>query len=245
MQSPEGFRFEPNPPELHHLFGEDHQWLWPDEDESLAGDLPTLLDLDNHVLPAVSLRIAKLGEEEAVVPSVCVQAGGAIGAWPKRLSMFFDHVYTFEPYPPSFRCLAHNAPELNVHKYNAALGAKHGTATMDFPEHRARSATGKENIGGFRVVGEGDVPVLTIDDLYLNARVDLIMLDLEGFEKFALEGASRTIDEYRPIVVLEDKPGCCETFGYKVGDCEKMLISQFGYRSARRFHGNRDVMVLP
>jgi len=237
------FHFEPNPRELeqyHFAIKDlDHmtrsmEWLWPDEDESLAGDLPTLCDVDTEVLPYIPEDRRR----------VVLQAGGAIGAWPKRFSQLFDLVYTAEPYPPSFHCLTVNAPELNIIKMNVALGNEHRMVKMDFPEHRERSATGKENIGGFRVVGSGDIPMLKIDDFNF-PMLDLIYLDLEGYELMALRGAERTIRECKPWIVLEDKASCSRRYGYEPGEIEQYLKQEFGYRTVKRFHGQRDVLIAP
>lgn len=229
------YRWEPNPPELHEFFGADFQWKWPDEDESLAGDLPTLLHVRDEVYPHLRKDRTR----------ICIQAGGAIGAWPKFFARAFEEVYTFEPYPPSFHCLAVNAPELNVHKYNAALGDHHQFVHMDFPEHRQRSETGKENIGGFRCFfdpGVATIPTFRIDDLALPV-LDLLYLDLEGFEIFALKGGIDTIRRCRPTIVMEDKGGCM-TYGHKVGDVERYLHAEADYRTIKRFHGTRDVLLV-
>jgi hypothetical protein len=98
------------------------------------------------------------------------------------------------------------------------------------------------NFGGFRVLKGGDVPVLPID-VFEFPLCGLLMLDIEGYELFALRGAVETIKRCKPVIVLEDKHGCCTDFGYKVGDCEKFL-AQFGYQTYKRFHGGRDVIVL-
>ena len=226
----DGFRWERNP---LPYFGDLKWWLWPDEDESLAGDLPTLLDVDNEVLVHVPEDRRR----------VVVQAGGAVGVWPKRFAQLFDLVYTFEPYPPSFLCLTANCTELNVIKFNAALGDKHQMIKMDFPEHRARSRTGKENIGGYRVIGAGDIPVLRLDDFNF-PMLDLLYLDLEGYEIFCLQGGINMIRQCQPYIVMEDKGGCM-TYGHQVGDVEKYLHAEAGYTTIKRFHGNRDVMLRP
>lgn len=223
-----------NENELLDLFPETKAWMWPDEDESLAGDLPTVRDIDTEVLPHLP------ADRRATV----LQAGGAVGIWPKRFAQLFDIVYTFEPYPPSFQCLAFNAPEAHIIKFNAALGDVHRMIKMDFPEHRARSRTGKENIGGFRVIGAGDIPMLKIDDFNF-PRLDLLYLDLEGYELMALKGGIKMIRACNPYIVMEDKAGCCQTFGYQVGDVEKYLAAEAGYRTIKRFHGGRDVMLAP
>lgn len=211
-------------------FPADFHFLWPRRDESLHGDIPTLKDLDEHVFPIVQKRAV-------------IQAGGAMGMWAKRMAQVFGEVYTFEPTPDSFYCCSFNCPEDNIHCFNAALGDERGMVNMQFPEHRARSATGKDNLGGFRCFEGGSIPTLRIDDLAL-PYCDLIFLDLEGYEMFALRGGAKTIAEHQPVIIMEDK-GCSAAFGYAKGDVEKYLAQVHGYRTLKRFHGGRDVICVP
>ena len=215
----------------HPYFDETFKFLWPRQDESLHGDIPTLAQLDTEVFPLVKNK------------GVVVQAGGAMGMWAKRMSQVFDVVYTFEPTPQSFNCLAFNCPEENIVAFNAALGSEPGMVNMQFPEHKARSKTGKDNFGGFRCFPGGYIPTMKLDDLKLPG-CDLLFLDLEGFEMFALMGAIKTINDHHPVIVMEDK-GCSRVFGYQKGDVEKYLQSEAGYRTHGRFHGDRDVICVP
>lgn len=43
-------------------------------------------------------------------------------------------------------------------------------------------------------------------------RLDLIKIDVEGSEWRVLEGASRTLDRFRPLVVTEYNPACAEAY---------------------------------
>ena len=47
--------------------------------------------------------------------------------------------------------------------------------------------------------------VVRLDSLALTG-VDYIKVDCEGFEYRVLQGAEQTVREYRPIVVIEQKP---------------------------------------
>jgi hypothetical protein len=114
---------------------------------------------------------------------------------------------------------------------------------MGFPEHRARSTTGKDNFGGFRCLEGGHIPILRVDDLAL-PHCDLMMLDLEGYELFALKGALNTITRCKPVIVMEDK-GCSKVFGYEKGRVEQWLAQNAGYKTLKRFHGGRDVVCVP
>ena len=202
------------PPEL--------KLLWAAGDKKLHGDLPTVQHLDEHVFPLVPEK------------GVAVQAGGAMGVWAKRMSQVFQDVYTFEPNPQSFYCTSFNNPEENVHAYNAALGNERKMIKVGTPGNEI-------NYGANRVVGDGPVPTLRVDDLGLN-RCDLLMLDIEGFELFALQGAFETIKAHGPLIVLEDK-GCSRDFGYQKGKVEMYLKNKQGYETHSRFHGGRDVIL--
>lgn len=163
---------------------------------------------------------------------VAVQAGGNCGLWPKDMAGKFRLVYTFEPDPMNFRCLAANVPEENVFKFNAALGNKRGTVGL----YRYEA-----NVGAHYVNEAGDIPVLCIDDLGLRA-CDLIYLDIEGCELQALYGAQHTIQRHRPTIVIEEKPGQPDRYGSAIGDAER-FICQFGYKVVERLH--RDVVMVP
>lgn len=53
-----------------------------------------------------------------------------------------------------------------------------------------------------------------LDDLFRRAsRVDFIKLDCEGYEYFALRGGEATIRQWRPVIIVEQKPGRGSGFG--------------------------------
>lgn len=127
---------------------------------------------------------------------VCVQAGGNFGVWPWLLSPHFEEVLTFEPNPTNFALMRQNlAGTENVFCLEAGLGASPTKAQM----HMSR-----RNHGAHRIKFDtpGDIEVMTLDSLALTA-LDLLDLDIEGAEPYALEGAKETIAKYRPTVVIE------------------------------------------
>jgi hypothetical protein len=56
---------------------------------------------------------------------------------------------------------------------------------------------------------------------YDQANISIIHLDLEGFEEYALRGARKTIERYRPLLILETVPKNLD--GYRV---ERQLEEQ-------------------
>jgi FkbM family methyltransferase len=140
----------------------------------------------------------------------CVQAGGNQGMYPRLLSRKFKRVFTFEPDPLNFHCLVKNCQNDNIVKLNAALGDKHGL--LDVTRHSM------VNTGMHKVGAGSSIPTMLIDDLELPS-CGLIALDIEGYERFALHGAVKTIEKCRPVIVAE-----------MPGTEVKELLKELGYR---------------
>lgn len=147
-----------------------------------------------------------------------IQAGGHCGLWPKKLSKHFENVYTFEPCQHNFRALMANVTEKNIFAARGVLGA--------FP-HFVGLHVNEKNTGGHWVEGSGNIPVYTIDGLFLKD-VSLIALDVEGSELFALQGAIRTIDECSPVIVFEDNGNSSFKGGYEPIEIYDLLLG-LGY----------------
>ena len=70
-----------------------------------------------------------------------------------------------------------------------------------------------EMVTEFKVSGrshvrvDGDPPGLLVDmvplDIYEFTEVDLIKIDVEGFEAHVLKGAEKTIKKWKPLIVIE------------------------------------------
>lgn len=158
-------------------------WLWPAQDEHLWAC-------------AFDYTILKMAMEHTTTRRSVIQAGGACGTFPNWLSQGFERVYTFEPDPENFTCLAANCQQKNVIKFQCALGAEARGVSL---------SNDKPSNAGMHHIGSGDdVRMLAGDDLELTD-VDLIQLDVEGAEFMALHGLTRTIERSHPVVVIEQK----------------------------------------
>lgn len=155
--------------------------------------------------------------------ALAIQAGGNLGFFPWKFSSRFDVVLTFEPEPLNFYCLSHNVQEDNVVKIQACLGSEHKWVNIRNPDnsHVGLCEVDRDN------TANGNIPTLTIDSLMVPA-CDLIQLDLEGYEYFALLGAEDTIKKYRPVIVLE-MTGHETKYGVEAGLIDKTLAN-WGYR---------------
>lgn len=195
-------------------------FFWPDDDDHCWRRLP-----------------AEVGDIAVAIPFVTktdlvVQAGGNVGIWANALSHVFTRVLTFEPDADNYECLVKNVVP-TVEHYNAGLG-----------ETPSRAAITKwpENSGAHYISPEatdGGIEIITVDSLDLPA-CDLIILDIEGYEPFALRGAEQTIRRFNPVIMLEEK-GLCEKYGLPT-DAASSWLGDLGYKVKKKIH--RDLVMV-
>ena len=131
-----------------------------------------------------------------MVKKVAIQAGGNVGVWPREFSKYFEKVISFEPDELNFECMVKNTGNIdNLEIYNTALGDKAGLGALNRVSY---------NCGAHYLKNGDEFQVMTIDSLCLDS-CDLIQLDVEGFELNALKGAQKTIEEFKPVIMVEDK----------------------------------------
>jgi FkbM family methyltransferase len=167
-----------------------------------------------------------------------VQAGGNLGIFPKRLAEDFDRVVTFEPDHGLFAKLKVNAWESNVHAIRAALGRERTPVSLS---RKRRDASGRPTHEGLtHVSGAGSIPQTRLDDMDLKA-CDLLYLDIEGYELYALQGAESTIARHRPVIGVEVNRNI-EFYGHTADELRSWITSR-GYKLA--FALNSDEVYTP
>lgn len=191
-------------------------WVWPTDDVSCWKYMISHPDLPQLISSHVNDK------------QVCVQAGGNMGYYIKQYANLFDSVYTFEPEPINFFCLNQNIQEENVFKFQACVGYDRNLVDLKIKVL---------NRGKNHVNGVGKIPTLRIDDLNLTV-CNLIHLDIEGFEFFALKGAVDTITRCKPVVVLEFFNKCATRYNYTLEDVEN-LMSSLGYALLKTYEEER------
>ncbi len=149
------------------------------------------------------------------------------------------HVYAIEPGFGEVLGKTISANGLsNTTVIEAAAGSSRGTSTMHLSEYAAESSLIEGHCGEETVTVE--VAVDTIDNIVKSRgleRVDLIKVDIEGFEEEALEGSREVIDAFRPkwtISSYHKDPqgrlqhdrlvGWLRAAGYEVREIEKKHI---------------------
>lgn len=161
---------------------------------------------------------------------VAVQAGGYVGVFPQSLSKYFNEVVTFEPVPENWECLVKNTENVsNISRHNCALGNKQESVKIKVAK--------PGNCGAIQLEAckDGEIQVSTLDSFELN-NVDLLWLDVEGFEVKALLGARATIQKTKPVIVLENNGLIHEFPSDKEGsqDFRNWMKEEFNYTHVAR-----------
>jgi FkbM family methyltransferase len=137
--------------------------------------------------------------------AIVVDAGANIGIYSEFLSRCVGPsgvVHSFEPCPDNFMRLGRATRELpNVRPCAAVVGERSGDTVLYVSD--------KLNVDHRAYVSEGDarralqVGMVALDDYFKpGQRVDLLKLDVQGYELHALQGAKRIVNENREIKLL-------------------------------------------
>lgn len=120
-------------------------------------------------------------------------------------------VFAFEPSPVTLRYLSANAANAGneIKVIPLAVGDKKGN--VDFTELPGFGAGSHILAAGGKHPGMQDastisVPVITLDEWCCDnaiERLDLLKIDVEGYEINVLRGAKETLRRFRPLVILE------------------------------------------
>ncbi len=150
---------------------------------------------------------------------IAIDCGANIGVhtvqWGK-LMRDFGRVYSFEAQEKLFYALSGNIAInncLNVHARNQAVSSDDGvlmipqldyTTPSSFGSFEIKKKDATENIGQPINYDNNLVKISTIalDSLQLD-RIDLIKIDVEGMEIDVLNGAKKSISNFKPLLIIE------------------------------------------
>ena len=128
-------------------------------------------------------------EKNALKFNHVLDIGAWVGTWTMKINPFCGRVIAFEPDPLHYECLVQNVPE-EVETHQLAVG--NDKKMISLSEDNFTQAK--------RVVGEGNIPMVTIDSLNFTD-VDLIKIDVEGYEMEVLKGADKTLENVKYLMI--------------------------------------------
>ncbi len=149
---------------------------------------------------------------------VCVDIGANIGILALLMArLAFDGtVYAFEPGDTSYAYLAQNVETAHAANVVAAqMGVYDITGTLELQVAQSHPGGAYISQTAAHEASSEKIHVTRLDDwaetLELT-HVDVIKLDIEGAELRVIEGARRTLERFRPFLVVECNPVALERF---------------------------------
>lgn len=109
--------------------------------------------------------------------------------------------YCFEPVKDTFDILKKNI-EINklqnkVNLFNVGVGQTKGKAVLKYYN--------SNNIGMSQLSSapNGDIPIVSIDDLNIEEKINFVKIDVEGFEANVIKGMTETLKRNKPLIMIE------------------------------------------
>ncbi len=149
---------------------------------------------------------------------IFLDIGANSGLHSLALSNLVKEVHAIEPYPPILEKLKYNISQNhlnNIFVHAVGFGQESGslpffsppsinTAIGTFSKDFADNWNSKSKVT--ESSKEISLPIVNGDEYLTNksiSKIDIIKLDIEGYEKFALLGLKKIINNNRPIIVME------------------------------------------
>ena len=170
-----------------------------------------------------SVNLSKSGELKAILrlsnlqPKVIFDIGANVGSYSK---IFLDktsaEVYAFEPLPESYKSLLllNNYYGERFHAFNYALGDAKATMPLLYNKGTDGLASLSTEINVIPYVGKNNinsinVNVRTLDEVFLEfitlhqfECIDILKIDVEGFEMEVINGAKLMLEKFPPKAII-------------------------------------------
>ena len=184
---------------------------------------------------------------------VFIDIGANYGFMVTAMAKFYERVEAFEVIPKTFECLKLNCEGLsNVVLHDCGLGDK---SDKMYAKRRKKTAGHSQIINDpvqldlylagkhpkQHMVEIVEIPIKTLDSFNYD-KIDLMKIDVEGFEEFVLAGAEETIKRCKPVIALEVTREKKTTVKRSSIDTVK-LVESWGYKFVEQ--RKDDFMLIP
>lgn len=174
-----------------------HGFYFPDYDTHFPKMLDKSLKKDGVL--RYQWRVRDFAVSICKNKNLALDIGANVGLWSSDLVKEFKQVIAFEPVNEFIECYKKNVLSSNYTMHNIALGRVESVINMNIVEGN----TGHSHIDT-NSLGKGTIPLKTLDSFNLIG-VDMIKIDVEGFEEEILAGAIETIKNNKPVIVVEQQ----------------------------------------
>lgn len=166
-----------------------------------------------------------------------IDLGANVGIFTQVLAECSKHVYALEPEPENFRQLTENMkPYDNVSLYNLAASNMTGSEIL----HTSLINNGMHRLyESVNCFGGQKIPVKTIkvDELIIEQekvpKIDLIKMDVEGFEYFVIVGMTELLKRDKPVIISEFHPDSIRESGADPNRIYTLMTEKFNYQKPK------------
>jgi FkbM family methyltransferase len=215
----------------------------------IAGDPEDVYFRNAHNAVRTLDTLAAIGRAILPADGVVADIGANIGLSALALAPLVPRgrILAFEPVPAAaghLRAAAAADPFANIEGIGTAVGAAPGSLAVHVG---ARFTAGSHVVEQAHAMGAQlstiAVPVTTLDAFVAERgldRLDLVKIDVEGFEAEVLDGAAATLARFRPVVHLEMNSFCLMSFRDRnPRGFVEMLVDRFAHVIVFRKDGTR------
>ena len=156
-------------------------------------------------------KFIKYCESQTKKMKTVIDVGAWCGTWAKAIEPFAKKVIAFEPDQTHFECLQRNCT-INCTPRMEAVGAQ--LQEVSLTEDNFTQAK--------RVDEKGNIRMITLDHMEYED-VDMIKIDVEGYEMEVLKGATKTLESVKYLMI--ELNNNTKKYGSNNVEVEKHIVS--------------------
>ena len=189
-------------------------WL-PDDDTHFEAHLLKGPEFNSAGTYQYSKILLALQETPANRRGLFVDVGAHVGTWSRVMASHFHWVTAFEPMPEVAACWTRNMTGAGIQ--NADLwqfAVSHNCDRVDM--HYEEGNSGNSGVvppDQPKAAFDLSFETIDLDTFDFGRRIDLLKIDVEGWEQRVVAGGLEIIAQDRPTIVVEQKPGHAERYG--------------------------------
>ena len=182
-------------------------------------DITILPSLLNQTYEVYELELL----EQLLLPGMTfIDVGANIGIYTSIAARLIEPIgiaYSFEPVPENFEILKRNLAKnnlTNVVTEQVAIGDRIGRSVLYLDDNSIGTHSLLRRRPSYRQDQEVDVSVTTLDAYFSSKMpiiIDLLKIDVEGYEPFALEGATILLRRTNKILIEYNRLAIESTYG--------------------------------